>query len=154
MRFIVFLFLRLLVVGLAYFFTTLFAAGFVTFVLFLGSDTSWLIDDPVVAGSALLFFAALWWYILQVALAPFSLILLAMELGKFQSLTLNCVAGGACAVAILLLGDVSGIMIETELPYTENEVWSAALAGGLVSGITYWLLAGRRAGKWLGEPRH
>jgi len=141
---------RLVTLTVSYIFTTICAALFIVFALFLGGDPSWLGEDPVVAGSAALFAATLWWQITQLAFAPYCLIVLALEFGRFRSFIMNSAAGGLCALAVLTLFEE--IVFDTDLPYTSNELWTAGIASGFVAGAIHWLIAGHRSGVWMGRP--
>ena len=150
MRIFIFLLIRMVTLAVSYVITSLTASLFVVFVLFLGSDASWLEEDIVVAGSALVFAATLWWQVAQLAFAPFCLIVLGLELGRFRSLVMNSLAGGLCALVVLTLFETAPI--ETDLPYSDREFWTVGLASGFVAGLVHWLIAGHRAGVWMGTP--
>ena len=141
--------IRFTALALSFVLSTLVAAGFVTFVLFLGSDASWLTNDPSVALGSFGFLTGVWLVLCQALFAPFCLIILAAEFLRWSSLMINLLLGGLCALVFMVLRQ-SEISSETGLPYAEHEIWLAALSAGFVGGLTHWILAGHRAGRWLG----
>ncbi|MEP7030328.1 MAG: hypothetical protein ABI830_05280 [Pseudolabrys sp.] len=87
-------------------------------------------------------------------LLPLAVLIAIAETFKIRSLLANAVAG----VALLLMGYYASGMtrpyeesIDKPPPPISREVEIAAAAGA-VFGLTYWLIAGRKAGRWR-EPR-
>lgn len=144
--------MRLIALSLSFALSSFAAALFFTFVLFLGSDLGWLEDDPVTTLGAMGFAAASWFAIAQLAFAPSLIAFLFLELGRFSSLTINIIAGGAIACSVMIMGGAEG-SATGELPYTGAEIWGATVSAGFISGLMHWLLAGHRAGRWMGS-RH
>mgnify|MGYP000005823228 CR=1 FL=1 len=142
---------RILVLAFSFAVSTLAAALFVMFVLFLGGDASWLQEDPAVAGGAVLFTFAFWLQAASLGFAIVALVFLVMEIGRFTSLVASLVAGGLCASIILFSGMAATAGIE-DLPYDPNQVRLTFIAAGFVGGLVHWLIAGHRAGRWIG-PR-
>lgn len=135
--------------------STLAAAGFFTFVLFLGADAAWLRDDVEVVAASVTFVGFMWFTIAQLAFVPALIAFLILESGRIGSLLANLVAGGFCALVAMVLVPMSGPTSgETgPLPYDTQEIWIAALASGFIGGFAHWILAGFRAGRWMGPPR-
>lgn len=139
--------MRITVLSISFLLSTLTAALFITFVLFLGSDVSWLRDDASVIVGSIGFATGAWFTIAQLVFAPFVLLILVFELSKKTSLLLNLLAGGACAVVALLF--YPDFQLVNQLPYANQEIWLASISSGFVGGFSHWLFAGHRAGRWL-----
>lgn len=121
-----------------------------TFVLFLGSDISWVEEDILAALGSLGFSFGLWSFIAENGLAPALFLMLILEFGRFSSLLSSLLAGGVCALVVMTLNS-NGTDDPTNLPYATTEVWLAALAAGFVAGLVYWIFSGHRSGRWLGQ---
>lgn len=141
--------LRCLVLCLSFAFSSLAAAAFLTFVLFLNADTGWLAEDPLVAGGTFVFATVTWLAAMQLTFIPAFVVFAVLEFGRLTSLTMNLMAGGFVALSLLVIptGEMS---IDMSLPYTIRETWTAIIASGFVAGFIHWLLAGHRSGRWLG----
>lgn len=151
MRIFFTLLFRVLAVALSFAVSTLAAAVFLTFALFLDGDVSWLSEDIVAAGGAITFTGVAWLQIASQSFAPAMAILLGLELGRYKSLTINVLAGGACAVIIMVMTNPSASP-DQGLPYDSDKIWMAAIAAGFVAGFVHWILAGHRAGRWMNGP--
>lgn len=137
--------LRILAVCLAFTLSGFVAAGFLTFALFLGADLGWLQEDPIVTAGSAAFLLTSWFFIVVEVFWPAAGLIVVMEFARIRSMTLYVLAGGVCALVVLVLDQSTG-----SLAYSDSEIWTAFLAAGFVGGLSYWLLAGHRAGKWLG----
>ncbi|MEE9375183.1 MAG: hypothetical protein V3V04_02485 [Rhizobiaceae bacterium] len=140
--------LRITALALSFALSSLSAAAFITFVLFLGSDAGWLQTDPFVTIGAFTFMIAMWFSIAQYAFYPAIAAFFVLEFARLNSLISNLLAGGFCALATLLL--MPEFLTEEALPYPSKNVWAALLAAGFIAGFTHWVLAGHRSGRWLG----
>ena len=80
-------------------------------------------------------------------LFSFFLVLIA-EFVRASSLLFNLIAGGGLALVYMVLTPYA-----FDLPYREEQIWIAALAAGFFGGLVHWILAGYRAGRWLGPAR-
>lgn len=139
---------RLFALTLSYLLSTFVAAGFLTFALFLGADPSWLNEDVEVAVWSMGFLGFMWLAITQLTFAPALLAFIVLEFGRMETLLANVLAGGFCALVALVLSPAADEV--SSLPYPERDVWIAVLAAGFVGGLTHWILAGCRAGRWMG----
>lgn len=137
--------IRLLALIFSFLISTLGAAAFLAFALFLGGETQWLRNDPAVAMGWLGFTFVAWIEICQALFLPFILIAAIAEFSRQTSFLFNVLAGGGLALFYLLTAPYS-----FDLPYSQQETWTAGLAAGFVAGLFHWLLAGFRAGRWLG----
>ncbi|PCH45669.1 MAG: hypothetical protein COC23_06035 [Hyphomicrobiales bacterium] len=140
---------RIIILSLSFIVATLAAAIFIAFILFLEGDASWLFRDALAAGGTVAFAGVTWFNITSWAFAPAALILLALEFGRLSSLMINLLAGGACAVIVMIMFNPS-IQFENGLAYDPQQLWMVAIAAGFIAGFTHWLLAGHRAGRWMG----
>lgn len=137
--------IRVLALILSFLLSTLAAAIFLVFALFLGGEPEWLRDDPAVVMGSVGFAFAAWTEICRALFLPFLLIAAVAEFSRLTSFLFNVLAGGGLALFYLVVTPYS-----FDLPYSQQEIWTAALAAGFVAGLTHWLLAGYRAGRWLG----
>jgi len=140
--------IRLIALSLSFCLSTLAAALFITFVLFLGSDPTWLENDPAVAAVSFGFTIGVWVEIGTSLFAIFLFVILIAEFSRLSSLLFNTIAGGGLALVHMVLTPYS-----FDLPYPNEQIWIAALAAGFVGGLVHWALAGYRAGRWLGPRR-
>ena len=83
--------------------------------------------------------------IVGLSIMPITIAVAVTEMMQWRSMTVQLVIGGLCAlfVMFLALGLPSGAI-------PSNGTVIVSLATGFVSAFFYWLIAGRRAGKWLG----
>ena len=80
--------------------------------------------------------------------AYFAFILIAEVLGRRDWLFY---ALGGAVVAVVFLGFAHRIG-DSDFDVTDNSVRLALIGSGMVSGIFYWLFAGRWAGSWRRDP--
>ena len=139
--------IRLMALALSYLLSTLTAAAFITFALFLGGDAQWLQNDPEVVVGSIGFTFAVWFEISRVLFVPFVLYVLIAEPARLSGLVINLAAGGLFALVYMIMTPYT-----FDLPYSGQQIWTAALAAGFVGGFAHWVFAGGRAGRWLG-PR-
>ena len=144
--------IRAISLALSYALSTLAAALFITFVLFLGSDLGWIEDDPVTALGSIGFATASWFAIAQMTFIPYLIIIPLLEFGRITGLTLNLITGGTIALITIVMSPL-GVDQDIDLPYPSSEIWIAFISAGFVAGFIYWILSGHRAGRWLGMPK-
>jgi len=137
--------IRMLALSLSFILSTLAAAAFVTFALFLGGETQWLHNDPEVVFGSIGFTLAVWVEIARILFLPFLLYVIIAEPTRLSGLVINLAMGGLFALIYMFMTPYA-----FDLPYTEQQIWTAALAAGFVGGFAHWILAGSRAGRWLG----
>jgi hypothetical protein len=139
------------------------AAGmFLSFGMFAGTFTEFFIElqfifdgdpyaDPantsplvtflvIIAG----FFTS--FHVASLATLPAAITIAIAELLRWQGMTINLVLGGLVSLftGLSIYGSTKG-----GLPSDGTLV--VLLATGFIAGFFYWLIAGRNAGKWLGE---
>jgi hypothetical protein len=85
-------------------------------------------------------------HVMSLAALPSAIAIAIAEMMRWRGLTLNLVLGGAVALftGLSLYGSA-----REGLPSDGTLV--VLLATGFIAGFFYWLIAGRNAGKWLGE---
>jgi hypothetical protein len=140
--------IRTIALALSFILSTLAAATFVSFALFLGGDADWLRDDPQVAVGTAGFALAVWFEIARALFVPFIFFILIAEPARLAGLVSNMLVGGGFALVYMVM---TGSAVD--LPYPQQEIWIAAVAAGFVGGLAHWLLAGHRAGRWIGPAK-
>lgn len=149
------LLIRVIWLSISFLLSTFAAATFITFILFLDGDVSWLTQDIFAAGGAIAFATVVWLQITSQSFVPTLLIFAGLEAGRYVGLVTNLLAGGACALIVMMMGaplEISVSDTETMGTYDPEKLWLVALSAGFIAGFTHWLLAGHRAGRWLGNP--
>ena len=154
---------RLIAIVFGLFIAMLAASIFLSFGMFSDAfnaffaDLSWTLNgDPYVAeemdglGTALViivgFFSS--FYVAGLAALPTTIAIAIAELMRWQSMTINLVMGGIVSLATglsVFTGKQDGLPSDGTLV--------VLLATGFVGGFFYWLIAGRSAGNWLGDPK-
>jgi hypothetical protein len=128
-----------------------FAAGIAVAIGLLGPQWHAFSGDVVERGTFTVFVVTGAVFTGAVALLPLAILIVTTEIFKVRSLLVYAVAG----CAIMLLGySASGLVpppyeesIDHPPPLIPHAVEVAA-ASGIVFGCVYWLIAGRRAGRW------
>ena len=124
------------------------AAGITIAVALLGPD--W----PALSGDAgqrtdfwvLVFFAAS--LSGAVIILPLFLLVVLAESFRLRSFLLYAVAGAAVMLFGYFASGFAEHLDKTSAPLTANHRAAIAAAAGVVFGMVYWLLAGRKAGAW------
>ena len=122
-------------------------AAFLTFVLFLGSEAGWL-QDPLVAGGAIVYIFVTWLITAQLALTPALVIILALEFARVSSFLINVLAGGLCALVVVMLSPLQDT-VSKAADFQNGQFELAIISAGFIGGLTHWILAGRKAGWWM-----
>ncbi|MEL7228542.1 MAG: hypothetical protein AAGK38_01360 [Pseudomonadota bacterium] len=158
-RLVLFL-LRLMALALSYTLSCAVAAAAITFVIFLGQDIGWLAFAPerdpaelvLTWASASAFFGTVWFTILPGAFWPAVVVFAVQEGARLRSLLSHLLGGAAIAVAavVLTIGMGAGPDAPSGL---DGGAWLTVLTAGFFGGAAHWLLAGHRAGRWLGPDR-
>lgn len=148
MRLFFSLLIRIIVLSLSFIIATLVVGIFLAFILFLGGDPTWLAEDSLAAGGAIGYALVAWIFIAGLSFAPAALIMLALEFTRASSLVANLLAGGACALVAMIMFEPS-TGFESDGDWNAQRFWLVAIAAGFIAGFTHWLIAGRRAGRWM-----
>ena len=87
-------------------------------------------------------------YVASIVTLPAVITIAVAELMRWQSITANLVLGG-------LVGLFTGMSTyaRTHAGLPSDGTLIILLAAGFCGGFFYWLVAGRNAGNWLGEPQ-
>jgi hypothetical protein len=128
-----------------------FAAGIVIAIGVLGPEWHGFSGDVVERSTFSVFVVAGAAFTGAVALLPLAILIAVAEIVKIRSLLVHAVAGAA----ILLLGySASGLAppsYEESIDHPPPQISHAtevAAAAGVAFGLVYWLIAGRKAGRW------
>ncbi|HZP71391.1 MAG TPA: hypothetical protein VFB29_15755 [Pseudolabrys sp.] len=83
-----------------------------------------------------------------VAILPAMLVIVVSEAARMRSFVYYGAGGALVALAAYYGSDIS-VQLEntTDVPPVANALQLAA-AAGILGGLTYWLIAGRTAGRW------
>jgi len=89
-------------------------------------------------------------HVLSVAALPSAITIAIAELMRWRGMTINLVLGGVVALftGLSLYGSTRA---GAEMSLPSDGTLVVLLATGFIAGFFYWLIAGRNAGKWLGE---
>ena len=141
---------RIFVIIVAVMLATL-AAGIAIAIGLLGPEWHGVSGDVVERGTFSVFVVAGAAFTGAVTLLPLVILIAVAEIFKVRSLLIYAVAGAA----ILLLGySASGLAppsYEESIDYPPPPIsrgTQVAAAAGIVFGGVYWLIAGRKAGRW------
>ena len=87
-----------------------------------------------------------------VAILPAALVIAISEAARMRSFIYYGVGGALVALASYYGSDIS-VQLEntTDVTPVANTLQLAA-AAGILGGLTYWLIAGRNAGRWREQP--
>ena len=143
---------RIIVILFALFLATA-AGGIAAAIALLGLELHILGPDPVEHAVFWITAAFAYGVTVMVGFLPILIAVVLAEAFSFRSLLIHAAAGAA----ILLLGYYSAGLtatyeesIDRPPPPISREAEIAA-AVGVVFGFTYWLIAGRNAGRWRGR---
>jgi hypothetical protein len=153
---------QLFLILLGYAVATMAASAFVH-LLFLGSagfapeDAPWLVMGSIVFSIPLV---AL--FIAYFAFIPAAVAIGIAEIIGARDWLYYAIAGaivGACVIALFWYSMPYPILLDDTPPPAPNRepldnpyVVLAVIGGGMLGGIFYWLVAGRLAGDWRGQP--
>lgn len=125
-----------------------------TITLFLGGDVRWLRDDEAVVLAASGFAVATVWAVWLSAIYPLLAAFLITEMARARSFLIHVIGGGLVGIAAVIAGGgMNALVVALEGAYAPSQIWLSVLSAGFVGGFVHWVIAGHRAGKWLGEDR-
>jgi putative copper export protein len=128
------------------------AAGFTIAFGFFGQEWALLQSDPVARASFWIATAVGTSFTGAKAFLPLLLVIILAEAFRFRSIIFYALAGvGIALIAWYGLGFVNPYEESIDAPGPVNHGLQQVIAAGVVFGLAYWALAGRKAGKWL-EP--
>ena len=126
------------------------AAGITLAIGIVAPDWAGIDSDPVERVSFFIvsFFATS--FVGAVAMAPAFVLIVLAEAARIRSFLYYGVAGALVGLASYFGSSIS-VRLEntTDVPPVEHALQLAA-AAGIIGGVVYWLIAGRRAGAWRG----
>jgi hypothetical protein len=82
--------------------------------------------------------------------APAAAIIFLSEMFSLRSVLFYALMGGLVGALAYILSDVTARMQGTGTVVPLTQELQFMVAGGIVGGFVYWLIAGRRAGNWKG----
>lgn len=103
--------------------------------------------DPLVTILVILFGFFSSFYVASIALMPIVIAIAIAELMAWRGLTINFVLGGL----VSLFTGITSFSVANAASIPSEGTLIVLLATGFIGGFFYWLIAGRSAGKWLGE---
>jgi hypothetical protein len=137
---IIVIFFALIVAGMA--------AGVALAIGIVAPDWPTMDSDPVerVSFFILAFFATS--FVGAVATLPALVLIVFAEAARMRSFLYYGVAGAAVGLASYFGSDVSSRLENTTDVTPVGHALQLAAAAGIIGGVVYWLIAGRRAGAW------
>jgi hypothetical protein len=128
------------------------AAGITLAVGIISPDWAGVDSDPVerVSFFVVAFFATS--FVGAAATFPALVLIVFAEAARMRSLLYYGVAGAAVGLAAYFGSDVSSRLENTTDVVPVGHALQLAAAAGIIGGLVYWLIAGRKAGRWR-EPR-
>jgi hypothetical protein len=138
---------RILVIALALIAAAI-AAGMTLAIGIVAPDWSWIDADPIerVTFFAVSFFATS--FVGATAFVPALLLIVVAEALRMRRLLYYGLAGAVVGLASYFGSDVSFRLESTTDVSPVPHPLQLAAAAGIVGGLIYWLLAGRKAGRW------
>jgi hypothetical protein len=141
---------RIIVIIVAVMLAT-FAAGIAIAMGLLGPEWHGFSGDVVERGTFSVFVVAGATFIGAVMLLPLAILIAVAEIFKIRSPLVYAVAGAAILLLSYSAGGLAPPSYEESIdhppPPISHETQVAA-AAGVVFGAVYWLIAGRKAGRW------
>ena len=138
---------RIIVIIVAVMLAT-FAAGIAIAMGLLGPEWHGFSGDVVERGTFSVFVVTSSVFVGAVTLLPLAILIAVAEIFKIRSLLIYAVAGAAIA---LLSYSATPLYYEESIdrpPPPISHAAQVAAAAGIVFGGVYWLVAGRKAGRW------
>jgi hypothetical protein len=142
---------RIIVIFFALIVATM-AAGIALAVGIISPDWAGVDSDPVerVSFFVVAFFATS--FVGAAATFPALVLIVFAEAARMRSLLYYGVAGAVVGLAAYFGSDVSSRLESTTDVVPVGHALQLAAAAGIIGGLVYWLIAGRKAGRWR-EPR-
>lgn len=129
------------------------AAGITLAVGIIARDWGGVDADPIERVSFFIvsFFATS--FVGAVAFLPAVLLIVVSEAARLRNFLYYGVGGALVGLASYYGSDISIRLENTTDVAPVNNALQLAAAAGIIGGIVYWLIAGRNAGRWRGEPK-
>jgi hypothetical protein len=124
------------------------AAGLALAIGIIAPDLAAMDSDPV---ERVTFFVASFFatsFVGAVALAPAALLIVLAEALRIRNFIYYGVAGALVGLASYFGSDISMRLENTTDVAPVGHALQLAAAAGIIGGVVYWLIAGRRAGAW------
>lgn len=124
------------------------AAGIVLAIGIVAPDWSAMDSDPVERVSFFFISFFVTSFVGAVAMAPSALLIVLAEALRIRSFIYYGVAGALVGLASYFGSDISVRLENTTDVTPVGNALQLAAAAGIIGGLAYWLIAGRRAGAW------
>jgi hypothetical protein len=127
------------------------AAGIVLAIGIISPDWAGVDSDPFERVSFFVFAFFATSFVGAAATLPAMVLILFAEAARMRSLLYYGVAGAVVGLAAYFGSDVSSRLENTTDVVPVGHALQLAAAAGIIGGLVYWLIAGRKAGVWRGQ---
>jgi hypothetical protein len=138
---------RIVVIFFAFIVATM-AAGIVLAIGIISPDWVGADSDPFERVSFFIFAFFATSFVGAAATLPALVLIVFAEAARMRSLLYYGVAGAVVGLAAYFGSDVSARLENTTDVVPVGHALQLAAAAGIIGGLVYWLIAGRRAGAW------
>jgi hypothetical protein len=138
---------RIIVIFFAFIVATM-AAGIVLAIGIISPDWAGADSDPFERVSFFMFAFFATSFVGAAATLPALVLIVFAETARMRSLLYYGIAGAVVGLAAYFGSDVSGRLENTTDVVPVGHALQLAAAAGIIGGLVYWLIAGRRAGAW------
>jgi hypothetical protein len=128
------------------------AAGIALTIGIISPDWTGADSDPFERVSFFVFAFFATSFVGAAATLPALVLIVYAEASRMRSILYYGVAGAVVGLAAYFGSDVSGRLENTTDVTPVGHALQLAAAAGIIGGLVYWLIAGRRAGAWRGPP--
>jgi hypothetical protein len=138
---------RIIVIFFAFIVATM-AAGIVLAIGIISPDWVGADSDPFERVSFFMFAFFATSFVGAAATLPALVLIVFAETARMRSLLYYGIAGAVVGLAAYFGSDVFGRLENTTDVVPVGHALQLAAAAGIIGGLVYWLIAGRRAGAW------
>ena len=128
------------------------AAGIALAIGIISPDWTGVDSDPFERVSFFVFAFFATSFVGAAATLPALVLILFAEAARMRNLLYYGVAGAVVGLAAYFGSDVSSRLENTTDVTPVGHTLQLAAAAGILGGLVYWLIAGRKAGAWRGPP--
>ncbi len=124
------------------------AAGIAIAIGIIAPDWAAMDSDPIERVSFFVFAFFATSFVGVVAIFPALLLIAVAEAMRIRSFLYYAIGGGLIGLASYLGSDISARLENTTDVTPVGHVLQLAAAAGIIAGLVYWAIAGRKAGAW------
>jgi hypothetical protein len=124
------------------------AAGIAIAIGIIAPDWAAMDSDPIERVSFFVFAFFATSFVGVVAIFPALLLIAVAEAMRIRNFLYYAVGGGLVGLASYLGSDISARLENTTDVTPVGHVLQLAAAAGIIAGLVYWAIAGRKAGAW------